>query len=56
MREIEIKARVKNLDTIRTLLQEKGIELSTPVMHHDVVWGPKGRMSEAGVPWLRLRR
>lgn len=55
MREIEIKAQVENLDSIRSVLGKKGAELAEAVTQHDVVWGPEGALSGTNVPWLRLR-
>ncbi len=55
MREIEIKARVEDMSSIRAALQAQGVEISEPVSHHDVVWGIAGTGSGTGAPWLRLR-
>lgn len=55
MREIEIKARVESLASIREVLQEKGAELSESVTQHDVVWGLPGVKGNNQAPWLRLR-
>lgn len=55
MREIEIKARVEGLGNIRAVLEKKGLELSKPVTHHDVVWGLPDVKSGSSAPWLRLR-
>ncbi len=55
MREIEIKARVESLSSIRSTLQAKNFELSEPIKQHDVVWGLPGAESGINAPWLRLR-
>lgn len=55
MREIEIKAQVQELTSIRDALQRQGVEVSEPVAHHDRVWGIPGELSGTGAPWLRLR-
>lgn len=55
MREIEIKARVSDVEALRNVLKDKGVALSEPIRHHDVVWGPEGKSTHANVPWLRLR-
>jgi predicted adenylyl cyclase CyaB len=55
MREIEIKAQVESLASIREALQERGAELSDPVIQHDVVWGLPGITGNNEAPWLRLR-
>lgn len=55
MREIEIKARVEQLDDIRAVFKQKGIALSEPVAQHDEVWGMPGVIVDNTSPWLRLR-
>lgn len=55
MREIEIKARVESLDTIREALKQRSVAVSVAVHHRDVVWGIAGELSATGAPWLRLR-
>lgn len=55
MREIEIKAKIENLESIHSALQQQGVALSEPVSHHDVVWGVPGKVRGNNSPWLRLR-
>lgn len=57
MREIEIKARIDTLSTIRDVLTKKGVRVSEPVTQHDVVWGVPGVTGVAAnsSPWLRIR-
>lgn len=57
MREIEIKARASNLETIIDTLKAQGVEVSQPVTQHDVVYGPAGIDGGAdnNAPWLRIR-
>lgn len=55
MREIEIKARVSDAEALRSVLKEKGVALSEPISHHDVVWGVPGNVRGDDSPWLRLR-
>ena len=57
MREIEIKARVDNLDDIVTALKSRGADVSEPVRQHDRVFGLPGvpGASENSEPWLRIR-
>ncbi len=55
MREIEVKVRVESLGAIRAALKQKGVRLSEPVTHHDIVWGLPGVPSGTDDPWLRLR-
>ncbi len=56
MREIEIKARVRNEKLLREALNSSGITLLAPVKHHDVVYSQPG--AKEGNPndnWLRIR-
>lgn len=57
MREIEIKAQVRDLAVIRTKLSEKGFAVTDPVTQHDVVWGAPGVAGDSNntSPWLRIR-
>jgi adenylate cyclase class 2 len=57
MREIEIKARVENLDSIIDALKAQGAEVTEPVTQHDVVYGPNGvdGGGDNTAPWLRIR-
>jgi len=57
MREIEVKAQVRGLDTIIDVLKAQGAEVSDPVTQHDVVYGPAGVDGEGDntAPWLRIR-
>lgn len=56
MREIEIKARVLNRQTLLQKLKEQGIELSEPKTHHDVVFCKPGQQDyELGSIWHRIR-
>ena len=58
MREIEIKARVKNKAKLLTRLVDGGVQLSDPVTQHDRVFGPNGVDGNDGdntAPWLRIR-
>ncbi len=57
MREIEIKARVENLDSIIDALEAQGATVSEPVTQHDVVYGPSGVDGNVDndSPWLRIR-
>lgn len=57
MREIEVKARAENLETIIDALKAQGAEVSEPVTQHDVVYGMVGVDGEGDndAPWLRIR-
>jgi adenylate cyclase class 2 len=56
MREIEIKARVANKQTLLQKLKEQGIELGEPKTHHDVVFCKPGQQDyEPGSIWHRIR-
>lgn len=57
MREIEIKAKVHDLEVIRTKLADMGVSVSNPVTQHDVVWGAPGVSGDDHntSPWLRIR-
>lgn len=57
MREIEVKARVEDLDSIIDALEAQGARLNRPVQQHDVVYGPAGVDGSADndAPWLRIR-
>ncbi|HSW81111.1 MAG TPA: class IV adenylate cyclase [Candidatus Saccharimonas sp.] len=56
MREIEIKARVRDQKMLETKLAELGIKLGKPKTHHDVVFCKPGQKDyQKGSIWLRLR-
>lgn len=56
MREIEIKARVRDEEKLRKALQTAGIYLETPVKHHDVVYSrPHAKDGDSNENWLRIR-
>lgn len=56
MREIEIKARVKNKDQLISLLETKGYKLSAPLKQHDEVWyEPGAPVGAVGKNVLRIR-
>ncbi|HKX73300.1 MAG TPA: class IV adenylate cyclase [Candidatus Saccharimonadales bacterium] len=56
MREIEIKARVQNKQTLLQKLKEQGIELGPAKTHHDVVFCKPGQQDyEPGSIWHRIR-
>jgi adenylate cyclase class 2 len=56
MREIEIKARVKDKQTLLQKIKQLGITLGEPKTHHDVVFCKPGQKDyEKGSIWLRIR-
>lgn len=58
MREIEIKARVRDTQQLLATLQKLHIQLSEPVKQHDVVYGQTdstGAAFPSGQSWLRIR-
>lgn len=61
MREIEIKLRASNLDTIKQQFKEKGWIFSEPIFQHDVVYSsakntkPYDQMEEEGYIAIRIR-
>lgn len=56
MREIEIKARVRNEKALREALQQAGITLEKPIKHHDVVYSRPGAIDgDPNENWLRIR-
>lgn len=56
MRQIEIKARVKDEQDLRDALRGAGIELEKPVKHHDVVYSrPGAKDGDPAENWLRIR-
>ncbi len=57
MREIEIKARAKNLPSIIEAITRQGGTVSEPITQHDRVYGVAGVAgeSENNKPWLRIR-
>jgi adenylate cyclase, class 2 len=56
MREIEIKARVKDKQKLLDKIKQLGITLGEPKTHHDVVFCKPGQKDyEKGSLWLRIR-
>jgi adenylate cyclase class 2 len=56
VREIEIKAKVANMTTLKDAIVGAGITLSRPIKQHDVVYGQVGVADNApGSIWLRVR-
>lgn len=58
MREIEIKVRLDDRAEILAKLATKGVKLSKPLTHHDVVYGEPGVAGDSGsnqAAWLRIR-
>jgi len=56
MREIEIKAKVADKDSLLTAIKDAGIALSEPIKQHDIVYGQAGvAANAAGSIWLRIR-
>lgn len=57
MREIEIKAKLKNMASTIEQLVAKGAIVSDPATHHDRVYGLPGENGGDGnhLPWLRIR-
>lgn len=56
MREIEIKAKVADKQSLINSIQGAGIQLSAPIKQHDVVYGQQGVADNApGSIWLRIR-
>lgn len=56
MREIEVKARIKDLSKLEKVLDEQGIVLGEKLTQHDVVYGePGNKDNETGANWLRIR-
>ena len=56
MREIEIKARIKDKAALLERLQANGVNLGQPLKQHDVVYGqPGAKGGEKDVAWLRIR-
>ncbi len=56
MREIEIKAYVRDVPKLLAALKSKNIKLSRPYKQHDVVYGsPGSKDNEYGANWLRIR-
>jgi adenylate cyclase, class 2 len=56
MREIEIKARVKDKQGLLGKIKQLGITLGEPKTHHDVVFCKPGQKDyEKGSLWLRIR-
>ncbi len=57
MREIEIKVRIADRQSIIDAITQRGTAVSAPVMQHDRVYGVPGVSGgeEQGQPWLRIR-
>lgn len=56
MREIEIKAKLRNEEHTLRLLNKLGVKLGKPVTQHDVVFGKPGAIENAfDSNWLRIR-
>lgn len=57
MREIEIKATIKSVQSLVELLTKQGVSVSDPVTQHDRVYGLPGEAGddENTAPWLRIR-
>lgn len=55
MREIEIKARVRQPQQLRAALAAAGIPLGRPRTQHDVVYGPPEARDGPHANWLRIR-
>jgi len=56
MREIEIKAKVEDKESLIDTIKSMGIQLSAPIKQHDVVYGQEGIADNApGSIWLRIR-
>lgn len=55
MREIEIKARVRDEHLLRSALQSRGIKLSRPIRQHDEVFAVPGAAPGMHCIWLRIR-
>jgi adenylate cyclase class 2 len=56
MREIELKARVRDKPSLLQKLKEQGIMLGAPKTHHDVVFCEPGQQDyEEGSIWHRIR-
>lgn len=56
MREIEIKASISNKESLINKLSKAGVQLTSPIKQHDVVYGQKGIADNApGSIWLRIR-
>lgn len=57
MREIEVKARIKNVDSVCEVLIAAGHSVGSPITQHDQVYGLPGidGVDDNHQPWLRLR-
>lgn len=55
MREIEIKARVRDEQALRDALGVRGVKLSEPIKQHDQVFGLPGAVGGSHSNWLRIR-
>lgn len=57
MREIEVKARVRDIQVLITAVQTRGYDLQPPVSQHDMVYGlPEVAGDSNNAPWLRIRQ
>ena len=56
MREVEIKVRLENVESLISKLVKKGVELGEPKKQHDVVFGEPGAAdNHLNSNWLRVR-
>jgi adenylate cyclase, class 2 len=57
MKEIEVKTKVRDKDTLLAKLSELGIELSSPVIQRDRIFFPNGKLPDgiSKEPALRIR-
>lgn len=56
MREIEIKAKIRNTEQVVQALKSAGCVLGAPKKQHDVVYGLPGAIGPTkGANWLRIR-
>ena len=57
MREIEVKARVDDVDAIIEKIEATGVKVSEPIRQRDEVFGLPGNdgMEANNSPWLRIR-
>lgn len=56
MREIEVKARVNNLESLVDKIKTQNIKLGPKLEQHDIVYGQPGKTdNEFGSVWLRVR-
>ena len=58
MREVEVKARIKNLEELKENLNRLKVIFSEPLMQHDKIYFPEGMTFgniKVGIPCMRLR-